>query len=89
MLFPKVSLEDWLKAHPELTVQVRECEGCGSEIRSLTPFVEKHYFGLISEPCKCGKGRYRCMSMVTRTSEENNKWSALSVCVLDRAGKSY
>lgn len=32
MIYPRVKLDEWLKLHPELTLQSKNCDACGKEM---------------------------------------------------------
>ena len=72
-----VPLERWLERFPELKVQTRLCDSCGTEMRADRPFLMKGYAGLRAPKCRCGKNKRTCMSMVTTTPEETQKWVTL------------
>lgn len=57
MIYPDVTLEDWLRKHPELQVLKKTCDSCGKDMFSTVPFMTKDYYGLESPKCSCGKNR--------------------------------
>ncbi len=77
MIFPNVSLDTWLLKYPTLSSVETTCIDCGSKLKAVVPFVEKHYAGLKSQPCTCGSSRSVCSSQVTTSLEENASWSAV------------
>lgn len=64
MIFPKVSLIDWMKKHPELEILSKKCDNCDKILRSVKPFVDGIYAGLIACDCLCNKNRHTCVSMI-------------------------
>lgn len=74
MIFPQVSLQDWLQKHPDLKINKLNCDACGKEMIANKPFIEKGYAGLIAEKCSCGNNRHTCMSMVTTSKEAYDHW---------------
>jgi hypothetical protein len=77
MIFPNVSLKDWLKKYPELKVISSQCENCGKKMKTTRPFIEKHFAGLRIDTCPCGKNRHSSMTMVTITAEKHQEWADL------------
>lgn len=64
MIYPDVSLEEWLQRYPNLKVHSQECPECKKIISTDRPFRSKHYIGLEGLHCKeCG---YRIGSAVLR-----------------------
>jgi len=55
MIFPNISLQDWLNTHNELEVETDTCECCGREMKTTIPFVEHDWVGLLAPECKCGE----------------------------------
>lgn len=74
MIYPDVSLEDWLKRYPELDLLEKECDHCGSLMRANKPFLTKGYAGVLSPKCECGKNKTICSSRVTTSNEEHQRW---------------
>lgn len=54
MIFIDMNIDEWLKAHPYLSLDKVKCKcGCLSEVK---PFVVKDYVGLKSSTCPvCGR----------------------------------
>ena len=77
MIYPDVTLNDWLLEHPELEVRITECHACGGKLSSTIPFMTKDYYGLESTTCPCGDSRTGCRSMVTRTEEAHRSWTEI------------
>jgi hypothetical protein len=69
MIYPDVSLQDWLKKYPELDVLERTCPACGTIRKADRPFVRKGYAGVEAGNCICGKDPSTCSSQVTTTAE--------------------
>lgn len=69
MIFPDVTLEEWLKRYPDLDVVSRDCDQCGKKIIASIPFVSIDLVGLTAPRCSCGKNRFTCGSSLTRTPE--------------------
>lgn len=76
MIFPDVSLQDWLKKYPELEVITRSCDACGALMHATKPFLEKGYAGLVTV-CPCGGRTHQAMSCVTTSKEESREWSEI------------
>lgn len=74
MIYPKISTEEWIKQHPELSVVTKSCDFCGFEMKATIPFITEDYAGLEAPMCSCGKNRYTCSISVTRTEEEHKSW---------------
>ena len=74
MIYPDVTLEEWLKKYPELEVISKSCDNCDAVMSSTIPYLNKDYAGLIAPDCKCQKNKTTCMISVTRTIEVHNEW---------------
>jgi hypothetical protein len=75
MIFPEVTIEEWINKFPELEVISRRCDYCGSIMKSEKPFLMKGYAGLVSPNCKCGKNRGLCSSRITISDYEHKRWN--------------
>lgn len=65
MIFPDVTLEEWLEKYPDLGVRKERCNGCGKKsILTNKPFIEKDWVGLAAI-CECGF--HGASSMLPRT----------------------
>lgn len=52
MIYPNISLEEWLEKHP-----IEPVEGkcyCGRIHRTTKPVILKDYIGLVANKCDCG-----------------------------------
>lgn len=47
MIFPEVSLEEWLRRYPELKIIASQCENCGSQMKITRSFVENSLQGYL------------------------------------------
>lgn len=75
MIYPDVSLEEWLKKCPGLRVLTQPCPSCGSEIVTDRPFISKDYAGLEGKFCKtCGHQR-NSSSLQPISSKSIDAWS--------------
>ncbi len=75
MIFVEKTTEEWIKKYQDLSVLTRECDNCGSEMKTTKPFISKDYAGLKAPKCSCGKNKFSAMSMVTRTSAKYNEFA--------------
>lgn len=57
MIYPEVSLKDWLKKYPVLEIKKIKCHHCRVPMIADIPFIEKNWIGLESKDCACGKGK--------------------------------
>lgn len=74
MIFPEISLNDWLKVYPDLKVKKVSCS-CGNTLESTIPFISKSYIGLTTpSKCSCGNDKIGANSMITKTSKEQEDW---------------
>lgn len=80
MIFPDVSVVEWIKKYPSLSEVTTSCFDCGREIVANKPFITKHYVGLVSSKCICGSNCTGCECKTTSTIEEHNKWSMIMDC---------
>jgi hypothetical protein len=64
MIYPDISLIDWMKKYPDLVVVKRNCSHCKEEQQATIPFIDFDVVGLVSADCPCGKNILRCMNMV-------------------------
>lgn len=78
-----VSLEEWLERYPILYVKTFDCDGCGAEMKSDVPFVDRGYVGLTCRPCECGKMRHCAEVLATTTGAANDEWKKTLDSVLD------
>ena len=69
MIYPNVTLKDWLKKYPVLEVKKKRCHHCLQMIVANIPFIEKDWVGLESKDCACGKGRTISVFTMRTTSE--------------------
>jgi len=53
MIYPNISLKEWLKLFPGLAVQDITCS-CGKSGKTTRPAISKDYVGLAAPPCICG-----------------------------------
>lgn len=74
MIYPDVTLEEWLKRYPDLKVVTGICDGCGGPKPTIKPFRFKHGVGLECLPCSCGKGRHSSSTMLITETKEIEKW---------------
>jgi hypothetical protein len=77
MIYPDVTVEDWIAKHPALEVSKCSCIDCGVEIKSDKPYMSRDYIGLESKPCVCGSTRSKCSSSVPYSSVEQKAWGQL------------
>ena len=58
MIYPDVTIEEWLKRYPELSPPdySRSCHECGTPVHTYKPFIEKDWVGFESNECECGSG---------------------------------
>jgi hypothetical protein len=55
MIYPDVSVEEWLNRYPTLSPDTEECPVCGHPITLSKPYISADFVGLESEDCKnCG-----------------------------------
>lgn len=54
MLFPQVSVEEWIERHPGLEIEKERCPSCRKEIVKDIPYMSKDWVGLHSGECSCG-----------------------------------
>lgn len=74
MIFPDISLAEWLSRHPELKVRQTSCITCSRPIVADRPYISAKYLGLVSRPCECGSTRTVCDNGITRTRDEHIAW---------------
>jgi hypothetical protein len=54
MIFPNISLHDWMKKFPGLEPQEAECS-CGNKGSTIIPVITKNWVGLSMPKCtRCG-----------------------------------
>jgi len=58
MIFPDVTIKEWLKKYPDLDEPdySHSCSECGVKIKEYKPFIEKDWIGFVSNKCDCGCG---------------------------------
>lgn len=67
MIFPEITLEEWLERYPDLAVRKERCNGCCKKfIKTNKPFIEKDWVGLAAI-CECGF--HGASSMLPRSQE--------------------
>lgn len=76
MIYPDVTVTEWIRKHPSLKVVSTSCSECGSKIYADRPFVSQDYVGLESRPCSCGNARNTAANAVTRTKKAYDEWEA-------------
>jgi hypothetical protein len=76
MFFPQVDLKEWLARYPALRVTTRRCYHCRRPMTADIPFIEKHWIGLQSEDCVCGKGKAISVSTPNPSSDFSNEIDA-------------
>ncbi len=74
MIFPDVTLEEWLKKYPGLDIVKERCSVCRKKIITNKPFVDQHWVGLAAI-CECGF--HGASSMFPRTQKSENLVSGL------------
>lgn len=73
MIYPNVSLEEWLEKYPVLEIKKKRCHYCREFRVANIPFIEKDWVGLQSKDCSCGKGKAISVCMIRKTLEELKK----------------
>lgn len=76
MIFPDVSTEEWCRRYPALEVKSRPCHTCRRPRTANIPFIEKHWVGLRSKDCMCGRGKAIAVS-TPRTDATDDALSQL------------
>ncbi|NET07839.1 MAG: hypothetical protein F6K09_18890 [Merismopedia sp. SIO2A8] len=74
MIFPDVSLMNWLKRWSCLSVIEDQCDACGETLFTTIPFITKDYAGLTAPQCSCGKNKQTVSVTVTRTQKAIDDW---------------
>lgn len=74
MIYPEVSLKDWLKKYPVLEIRRQKCRSCSSVQLTNIPFIEKDWIGLKSLDCQCGKYKAISVSIANPNSEFRAKF---------------
>lgn len=77
MIYPDVSIEEWLSKHKGLKVSIGKCNSCGAELRSTVPFLFKYGVGLESPKCPCGSGTNKCATMLVTNEQEVERWNEI------------
>jgi len=54
MIYPEISVEEWVKRYSDLEILEEECPNCERLVMVNIPFVSKSWVGLASKPCVCG-----------------------------------
>ena len=80
MIFPEVTLEEWLNKYPDLknikdTCEINYCEYCNKQIIPEKPFVKKGYVGLLSEVCPHCLNEFYVQVSITNSVQEYQEWS--------------
>lgn len=75
MIFPEITLEEWLEKYPELQILTKKCDNCNKDITANKPFITNGYVGLSSDKCICGKNKHDCMYYITNSEETFGFWS--------------
>tara|TARA_Y100000034_G_C6910321_1_gene424375 strand:+ start:4234 stop:4482 length:249 start_codon:yes stop_codon:yes gene_type:complete len=75
MIFPDVTLEEWLKRYPELEVIEGTCRFCGNKRRTTKPFITKDYAELRSKRCSCGKDHHISSTSIPISKSEIEFWN--------------
>lgn len=68
MIYPEVTLEEWLREHPVLEIRKAKCKSCGTILVTNIPFIEKDWLGIQSKDCTCGKSKAISVSVVRKSS---------------------
>ena len=73
MIFPDVTIEEWLKKHPELSPPdySKSCHECGKPVHTYRPYIEKDWIGFASNECECGSG-YRAYNEIPNSQDSKN-----------------
>ncbi len=76
MIYPDVTLDEWLKRHPDLKVKEGICDNwdCKKPMRTTRPFVYRDGVGLESNDCECGKSKHRSSVMIVTRPEAVEQW---------------
>jgi hypothetical protein len=77
VLFPEVTLDQWLKKYPELEVIEGFCDHCGEPLKAVKPFITNRYAGIMAPECRCGKNRHSVMSLVTNSYKTHLEWESI------------
>lgn len=77
MIYPEISLDEWLSKYKGLKIAKANCNSCGEIMESSIPFISSEYIGLTSPKCKCGISFTRVESALPRTKEEQDYWNSL------------
>jgi len=75
MIFPDVSLKEWLTKYDELEIEKGACNNCGKEMPTIKPFIEKDYVGLVSKNCLCDKNTNQAMTLIPISKKEIDYWN--------------
>ena len=76
MIYPDISLEEWLKKYPDLKVYERECPKCKAMVRTNRPFISEDYVGIELEFCpNCNIKVGICVAN-PRTKQKLREWQA-------------
>lgn len=65
MIYPNITTEEWCNRYPDLEVIHGICDNCRSPMPTTVPFLTQDGVGLESKPCKCGKNRFKAISLST------------------------
>jgi len=77
VIYPDVSLEEWLRRYPDLKPKTGLCDACGGPKPTVKPFRYRHGVGIQSEPCKCGKGRHSTSVMLVTDEKHIQMWTEI------------
>ena len=75
MIYPDVTLAEWLRKYPDLKVITRECSRCGKEVSTTKAFVSADYTGLELEKCSHCGSRERALSYLVTSRKALREWS--------------
>jgi hypothetical protein len=77
MLFPDVTLKEWIKKYPALSAIEVECLHCSGTILTEKPFVTKDYVGLSASECPHCKVPHKAYTGIPYSKEELEAWYQL------------
>lgn len=77
MIYPDVTLEEWLKKYPGLEVFSQPCPQCKETISTKTPFITKHYAGLEGKACYACGFIVNSANLIPISAEKTAAWRKL------------
>jgi hypothetical protein len=77
MIFPEISLQDWVRRHPQLRVIEVQCLQCDGTIKTEKPFIAKDYLGLLALNCPSCGIEHRTYTGLPYSKSEIEAWNSL------------